>query len=753
MKFSKPYFISLSLCLLFCSWTVRGVKVGSASAPSTQFTTFFPKSETNNEMTGFTVLEYGFTLEDSSTTCSFNTYFPLAGDITLNGGTLYLLRDLELKNPFALGPGTVSGKFALEFPGNVSGLSIPSENHTKLLTLVGSDSLGAIIASADWSYDDKYLAVGLYGVDGNSELKIYYFDDTTLTMTFSQDFSTRNIYSVNWHPSDYYLAIGQSADTQLKIYYLNIPSGTLDNTSSASPGDVRAVSWSPTGSHVAIGRASQSNLIVYDVASGVLGSSYQGVMGTARTVQNNALDWDSTGSYLAVGLDALPSDAEIKVFYFDGATLTENAEIEVGCVVYAVRWHPQNSLLVVGLDLSAERLRLYEHNSGAGTLTEKTSAQVGDGQTVYALDWSADGIYPAVGRSATSLNHELRIFAFDSGATDFSLSAGYTTNYDVKAVSWTHDGDFIAVGDSNGALKILKPELQALIFRDVELFLKSDVTFRGPVRFEGTCLVNGAGNRFSFAGDGSIAVASGSSLLLEDVVLRGVSSGNIYCVDDTAVLTLRDLEWYQDSAYSFSGGGLRFENTVKMFGEATFAYQSVQTCTILANSKLKLDTGFTFSYDPTSSTSKTLFEFVDKTSVLHLNGATLHTTVTGLELTKGTLILKGECTIGSEIEGSGAFPIDEGITFGNGIEADDVTCKIAAGTTLNVVAGSLVYKNIASTSWNMLNSLSTLQLSANTKLVLQESLDLGAGVLKIGGRSRVDLTDGKDLLGSVYMIS
>src|SRR4029077_15514476 len=114
-----------------------------------------------------------------------------------------------------------------------------------------------------------------------------------------------------------------------------------------------------------------------------------------------------------------------------------------------------------------------------------------------------------------------------------------------------------------------------------------------------------------------------------------------------------------------------------------FAYQTSKTSTVLTRSELALDSYLTFSYDQISSTAQNLLEFADASSKLWLYGGTLHTTATGLTLTKGTLMVEADSCIGSK---ASANPI----TFGdNSSSANDFACSIAGGAVLKLNQGAL----------------------------------------------------------------
>jgi hypothetical protein len=74
------------------------VVVGSRTAVSIQPQTTFPASDSNNTMLGFAAFNQGFILQDITTTCTYDDYFPIAGDTKLNNGRLYLKQDLTFAN-------------------------------------------------------------------------------------------------------------------------------------------------------------------------------------------------------------------------------------------------------------------------------------------------------------------------------------------------------------------------------------------------------------------------------------------------------------------------------------------------------------------------------------------------------------------------------------------------------------------------------------------------------------------------------
>ena len=244
---------------------------------------------------------------------------------------------------------------------------------------------------------------------------------------------------------------------------------------------------------------------------------------------------------------------------------------------------------------------------------------------------------------------------------------------------------------SNGLSSLGSAALEGnFSFDTVSLSLNSNITLHSSILFQGSCTLNGRGNVLDLSDSGKIIIGDSGSLLIKDVTLQGISDGKIYCADSLGTITFEDVIWIQDSNYSFTQGKFEVIENFLMKGPTTiFAYQSDQQSSIGAYSMIKFDSGMTFSYDPPTA-SNDLLAFVNSTAVMHLEDTTLHSTTTGLHLTKGTLEVNGDCFISSDATVEG-----EGIMIGDGVLAvNDVDIKYFAESSLKVVSGYLVYNNI-----------------------------------------------------------
>jgi len=70
-------FIFSYIIFITCS-PIYSLAVGSDSACSRQNLVTFPQADSDNEMNGFALFEAGFTLASQSTTCTFDSFYPVS---------------------------------------------------------------------------------------------------------------------------------------------------------------------------------------------------------------------------------------------------------------------------------------------------------------------------------------------------------------------------------------------------------------------------------------------------------------------------------------------------------------------------------------------------------------------------------------------------------------------------------------------------------------------------------------------------
>ena len=226
----------------------------------------------------------------------------------------------------------------------------------------------------------------------------------------------------------------------------------------------------------------------------------------------------------------------------------------------------------------------------------------------------------------------------------------------------------------------------AYTYRDVSLLFDASLQLNAAWSFQNTCTINGQGNRITLGTSGEISVASGATLTLENVELEGIERTNLKCDSDDASLILKNSRIILSRDYEFATGSILFTRDVVLSGTNKFSYTTMMASTIDSYSTLYMDDSFTFSYAPNRPYRDLLF-MNDDSSWLFLDGCTLHSTKTGMRLTRGKLFIDNQVTF--SCEGSAA---SQAICFGDGTVANDLEIQLLSGAELNIY-GPLEYEN------------------------------------------------------------
>lgn len=276
--------------------------------------------------------------------------------------------------------------------------------------------------------------------------------------------------------------------------------------------------------------------------------------------------------------------------------------------------------------------------------------------------------------------------------------------------------------------------------------MHENITLNGAWTFTSDTTIEGNGYDIDLSGGGQLIVADNTQLKMRNVSVSGVSGSNIRCLGQNSSILWEDTFWDFDSNYTFTQGAFYFVNKNVMRGDIIFAYQTEQTSTIAANSQLRLDKGLTFSYD---TTARDLLEFVDETASFILNTATLHATSTGLDLLNGTLLVRRNSILSSEVP-STIDPGDiDGISFGNGSGANDFSISVDSAVELLCAQGKINYRNVNELSLILSNNRSSLRMATGTTISLFQSINVNPGYIEFDDQSILATADGKTVIGPV----
>jgi len=673
MMLYQKTIIILGLLFNFYAQQARCLIVGSNTAASRQGFVVFPSTDSNNTMRGFAAFDNGFNLSDFTATCTFDDFWHVNGPINMAGGKLFLRNDLIFDSDFKmLSFGEFFGNnYHLSFPK--SRLAIPARDtifsiDPNIKTITMPDS----VPSIDWSFDGNYLAV----VDEGKNFRIYYFDGEMLTTTASVTLG-EHAYAVRWHPKKHYVAVGKknSSGNEVEIYHLNTSNGSFAMTSGqqVSGGrDVVALAWRQAGKHVAAGTDGSNNLIIiypFNDTTGVLSAGTSNSISPDRGVGQGALSFSPGGDFIVVGFEDTPGS--LAVYPVTGTTLGSSTTTTPGSSkVFSVDWSLTGTYIAVGLESSSQRVRVYRHNSTSNTITDKTSAYLGETQKVRAVHWSPDGRLLAYGTAEGSASR-VNIAFFDEDVCSLSLISiknNTGSAQDVTSVRWSPQLNALAFaeGDEKEVNVCALPgdgAGQRFLFNNIVISFNGDTVIKKVWKFTGISRICGKGNTLTLDNTGFLEIGSGSHLIIEDVFIRGVQDFNIQCLADNSLVTLRNCELILSSDYTFSQGSLIFEHDVILSGSYSFNYATNTTSTIKTASRLVIDEGLTFSYAPIIAKQNLLY-MTDETSILHMDGSTLHSTRTGMHIAGGSLVIDNKVTFSSEAKNSGeALVFDENLNI------------------------------------------------------------------------------------------
>ncbi|MBD3273637.1 hypothetical protein GF385_04795, partial [Candidatus Dependentiae bacterium] len=677
----------LFIYFLFFNVELFSIVVGSNTSVSRQSNVFFPSTDSNNEILGFAWLDEGFTLSNIQTTCTYNAVFPISGEVRLNGGTFYLNQDLEFRNDLNLVTiGSIYGNNKnIHFSNTVDEFSFPGLEETGIiLNLIDETDTGNIVNSVAWSKDDSYIAVGIDGsFFGIDDVRVYYFDGATLTLTAESNLFD-DIYSVDWHPYKDYLLASRSQfflGNELNVFELNVSNGTFNSVSSVgSPGnDCYSATWHPWGNFLAAGWLSATNrVIVYPFNQSNGSINFAGRI-LANTMPNTAisssegLDWNYTGSYLAVGTPT-SAGAELLLYYFDGSTLTLTLNAEIGRDVNSVKWKPDDTKLAIGLSSGTESFRVYEHNISNGTLTEITDSRIGESSSILSLDWNYTGTLLSMGL-VVNTNSEFRIYNFLNDNT-LSINSELASTFDISSVIWSHNGDYLGRGDFQDFLRVYN-FVSSLVFKDVNLFFDRNVTLKVPITVEGNCKINCNFNIFNIDQRAYFNIKPNSSLYFDNSNLRIFSELPIRPESLTSEVYFDNSNLLLNSNIFFDLGEITIDGICDFIGSYSLVLRNEATLTVSRASELFFKENFNLEAGSSELEGNSPITFDDSSSKFIFEKGVLRSNKYGLQLTKGKLNSKGLAILESS-----SSTTNQGIILGDGTASGDVNIIIDPGAEL-----------------------------------------------------------------------
>ena len=589
MKRFKSLFV-LMFSLFFPQ--IFSVEKGSDTSVSIQPHAIFPAIDNDNKMLAFGWFKNGFELEDSTTSCTFESLFLVGGEVCLNGGKLYLNSDIHFSSDSTI---TSSGKFNLNgysiifgndiiIPDNIdlqitsSGI-IDGQGHNLILgkfsqilldgsvsvtfkNIVLKNNLNTInkpvIRCTDW-YSQLILDNAILGFNDDFAFRngqLFILDDVQVTGT------SKFIYN-SVRPS--YI----QPHSRLKF-----DPGTTFDYSPSCPNENLIILQDETSELYFDGSTLQTTHTGIQLTKGSLFFDNKVTIttyGEDQLLEFNSIianhnygntvvfmDWSPDGKYLALGGQIPTNGKELQIFLFNGDSLVITTNYHYGILICSVDWSPDGKYLAVGGEIPAngKELQIFSFNGSSVFLIDSYNY----GQYVQSVDWSPDGKYLAIGGGTPDNGKELQIFSFNGSSISLIDSYNYgdpAVYSGVFVVNWSPDGRYLAIGGyspDNGN------ELQIFSFNGSSVFLIDSYNYGDPAAYSGVYTVNWSSDgKYLAIGGGApdngneiqIFYFNGSSLNL-------VASQNY---GDPAVYSaVNSVRWSSDGKYLAVGGYLPDDN-------------------------------------------------------------------------------------------------------------------------------------------------------------------------------------------------
>ncbi|MCK4499933.1 hypothetical protein KAU11_05505, partial [Candidatus Babeliales bacterium] len=581
------------------------------------------------------------------------------------------------------------------------------------LTYVDSVALPTGVVHASVAHHGNYVAVGCFATTDN--LRLFSFNSTGFTeITAGRKTQGSNvIHGVAFSPCDRFLAVVSYFDQIFFCYPVSYNYSLIENNSWAilNLGE-REISDSWAIANIDERESADSSAIVRIQADMFPGPSLIYENSWAIEAFDNQLTSDETllveNSWAILNInDREQADSsaivriQAEVFPNDYTNPSRVYENSWGILSFDERLDVVEPLIVTNAgnisDLD-DRVTINEgdistHESEITALQDEVAIMFGSIDNNFADLWFD---------SNTTLSYDISL----SGDHKMHILDNLTLDGAGHVISFPRSADdVLTVADSKTVIFencLLERYSETNVSRSVSadivfgtgtrVALTADEDLAETWKFDGSSQLSGNGKTLDLDSGGEITVQAGADLTVSNLTIAGLSGTNLSCADDDASIKCRNVNFTIPSVYNFEHGSLEIGEQVNVCGKGIFVYESPETSTLLSQSELKFGPEMTFSYDPSAPFDHLLY-FIDSTSQLHLDGARLYVTWTGLELKTGTLKLSGKNYSYNDATAAliESEPPKHGLALGDGVES--LYIDIQSGASLQVASGYVNYKN------------------------------------------------------------
>ncbi len=280
--------------------------------------------------------------------------------------------------------------------------------------------ISKILWTANWSHDNKYIAVG--GVD--KKIRIYNGETFELTKVFD---NLTEIQRMSWHPHSNVLAIAAVNDGSR---LLDIEMDSIIQFKGDKGYGSRSIAWNYSGDLIA--NADYEGEITIWTKNGELIRTIQ----KENTISNVAIDWHPARNEFIV-LSEL-----IRIYDSEGNLLNKFKHRKEDVLMLCVKWHKSGEFFVLGDygDYFHNYKPLLQFWTSDGTLIKDIKVSLAEYRN---LSWANDG------NTLATASDALRIWTKDGDLVAEGLSED-----NLWGVDWSRDGKYIITSSQNGSIKI-----------------------------------------------------------------------------------------------------------------------------------------------------------------------------------------------------------------------------------------------------------------------------------------------------------
>jgi WD40 repeat protein len=287
-------------------------------------------------------------------------------------------------------------------------------------SLAQDQDISKILWTANWSYDNKYIAVG-----GNDK-KIRIYDGETFELKKVYNNHT-GIQRMSWHPHSNLLAVAANDDGS-KI--IDIEKDSIIQFKGDKGYGSRSIAWNYSGDLLA--NADYEGEITIWTKHGELIRAIK----KENTISNVAIDWHPTKNRFIV-LSEL-----IRIYDSEGNLLSKFRHRKEQVLMLCVKWHKTGKYFVLGDygDHDFNYKPLLQFWKADGTLVKESDVSKKEYRN---MSWTQDG------KKLATASDALRVWNNDGNLIAEGLSEDK-----LWGVDWSPDGKFIVTSSHNGHIRV-----------------------------------------------------------------------------------------------------------------------------------------------------------------------------------------------------------------------------------------------------------------------------------------------------------